>query len=59
MEIMLKWKGDQKHRSVTMKKGAYTYEKESIINDIHFIYVNHCSCMFTAKRKNSGDSTNS
>ena len=51
MEIMLKWKGDQKHRSVTTKKGAYTYEKESIINDIHFTHVNHCSLRVHSKKK--------
>ena len=26
---MLKWKGDQEHRSVTTKKGAYTYMKKN------------------------------
>ena len=33
--------------NVTSKKGAYTNEKESTFNDIHFIHIYHCSCVFT------------
>ena len=37
--------------NVTSKKGACTDEKESIFNDIHFIHIYHCSCVFTTKEK--------